>query len=158
MILHIVLYINPIELVDTSSVARMISLTNVTAMEITCNDGIIKLKTTLRMNQPHFSYNLTRKLGNNFELNDQIWMNATEIEWNVLASVSTRNVLFFNVSNSILKQPKNFSIGSNSKGVFDPFMTQMSYTTVKFHIEKILNSYTYFELKSYIYFFRLHKI
>lgn len=132
----------------------MFSLTNITAMETTCNEGIIKFNTTLGMNQSQISYNFTRSLGQDRKLNDQMWMNATKFEWDVLVFINTRNDTSYTVSNSILKHPKDFQIGSNSIGVFHPFMSQISYMTDKFQIEKILDSAIDFELLPIIDRFR----
>lgn len=131
--------INTTERIHWGRIYGVSYLTNITEMEKSCKEGIIKFNTTLMMNQTEILYNLTKSFGQDGELNDIFWMKAIDFEWNLLIFVNTTNDLSYNVTNSILKQPEEFILGSNGNGMLDPVMSRMSYMPYKFHIEKILN-------------------
>lgn len=131
--------VNTIERIHRVAILGVSYLTNITEMKISCDEDIIKFNTTLMMNQTIISYNLTKSFGQDRELNDIFWMKALDFEWDMLILVNTTHGISYNVTNSILKQPSDFIIGSNSNGMLDPFMSRISYMPFKFHIETILN-------------------
>lgn len=131
--------INSNERIYRGDILGVSYLTNITEMKISCDENIIKFNTTLMMNQTIISYNLTKSFGQDRELSDIVWMKALDFEWNLLIFVNTTGGISYNVTNSILKQPGDFIIGSNHNGMLDSFMSHISYMPFKFHIETILN-------------------